>query len=135
MKLVEIWNSVSAWSTISKLKKNPKLAYRLLKYEKRVDKELQVCEKQRQACVYEVRGVEPGTEVEALLEGTPEYATFLAKFNEFMQAESDLQWIGISMDDLLDGLGAETGNVLSEYDIELLEPFFTEPMQPESPQA
>jgi len=130
MKLFEIWNSSKAWGTLSALKKNPKLAYRLLKYEKKVNSELEACEKHRQACVYEVSGAEPGSVVN-IAEGTPEFAVFLKKFNEFLQGESDLDWIGVSLDELIDALDAEIGNVLSENDIELLEPFFTELPKPD----
>lgn len=131
MKLAEIWNSARAWGVLSKLKKNPKLAYRLLKYEKKVNAELKVCNKQRETLVYEAAGVEPPAIVD-LGSDTPEYKAFMVKFQEFMQSESDLEWAGISMDDLIEALGAETANVLSENDIELLEPFFTEPVKLDS---
>lgn len=130
MKLLEIHNSAGAWRTLAALKKNPKLAYRLLKYEKKVDAELAVCEQQRSAFIYEAAGVEPPEPGEQKIvqigAETPEFAAFMAKFNEFLQGESDLAWIGIGMDELIDGLGSAT-NVLTERELELLEPFFTEP--------
>lgn len=126
MKLAAIWNSSKAWEVLSKLKKNPKLAYRLLKYEKKVSAELEVLEAHRQKLVYEAAGVEPPAIVSLGVE-SPEFIAFSAKFQEFAQGESDLAWAGITMDDLIEALGAETANVLSEHDIELLEPFFTAP--------
>lgn len=129
MKLYEIWNSSVAWSVLSRLKKNPKLAYRLLKFEKKVAAEIETCEQHRKTLVYEASGLEPPAEV-TLKEGSPELAAYMAKFNEFMQGDSDLPWVGISMDELIDALGAEAGNVLSENDINLLEPFFAEPKLP-----
>lgn len=126
MKIAAIWNSSKAWAVLSKLKKNPKLAYRLLKYQKKVAAELEIFEAQREQLVYETSGAAPPAVVQ-LEEGTPEFAAFAAKFQEFAQGESDLQWSGITMDELIEALGAETANVLSEHDIELLEPFFTPP--------
>lgn len=125
MKLLDIQLSASAWGVLSSLKKNPKLAYRLLKYEKKVEAELNVIEKQRNEYGCEAAGVASGAEWR-LEPGTPEIASYNEKFNAFLQGDSDLQWIGISMDELIEALGAETGNVLSEQDIERLEPFFTE---------
>lgn len=140
VKLVEIWNSAKAWGVLSTLKKNPKLAYRLHKYEKKVNAEMEACNKQRDAIMYECAGVTPPTppdtlivQISAKIEGpdkteidNPQFIAFVKKFNEALNVESDLEWIGISMDDLIEGLGAETANVISEQDIELLEPFFTE---------
>lgn len=130
MKLVTIWNASNAWATLSALKKNPKLAYRLLKYQKKVIAEHETCEAQRQKYVYEISGAEPGSIV-ALTEGTPEFADFLAKFNEFLQGDSDLEVVGISMDELIEALDAEKGNVLSGPDLDFLEPFFEVRQRPD----
>ena len=135
MQLINIWNSTSAWKVLSALKKNPKLAYRLHKYEKKVQAEAQVCEIQRNAILYEVSGASPGASVKLEPE-TPEFAEFVKKFTDFLQQESDLDFVGISLDELIEGLGAEQGNVLSENNIDLLEPFFQFPVpaavQPEA---
>jgi hypothetical protein len=131
VKLVTIWNSKAAWAALSALKKPPKLAYRLHKYEKLVSAELDVCEKERDRLIYEGAGkvMTPGVvEHVELKDGTAEFKEFVAKFNEFcVGTESDLPWSGIKMDDLIDALEAERGNVLSEDELEKLEPFFTEP--------
>ena len=111
MRLAAIWNAQSAFSALSALKKPPKLSYRLYKYQHKFNTEVAICEAQRIKCVCEVAGVEPGS-VEAasvvLLPGTPEFVTFLAKFNEFIAGESDLAPVGVGMDALIDALDAET---------------------------
>lgn len=137
MKLLDIWNSKQAWAALSALKKNPKLAYRLHKYEKLVSAELDVCDKQRDALIYEAAGETPPppgvVKVVEVKAGTPEHASYLAKYTEFLTGtESDLPWIGVTMDALIEALGAETSNVLSEDDLDKLEPFFTEPPPKES---
>lgn len=130
MKLVAVWNAREAFERLSALRKPPKLAYRLMKYERKFCAEVDTCETHRLKCVYEVSGAEPGTPVN-LEPGTPEFAAFLAKFNEFLQNESDLEPVGVSMDVLIDALDAEKGNVLSENDLALLEPFFQEKTVPD----
>lgn len=123
MKLYQIWNAVPAWQALSALKKNPKLAYRLMKYGKAAAAELEVCEERRRQCVYEISGANPGDLVE-IQKGTPEFDAFLAKFNEFLQGDSDLEVLDLTLAELIDALGAETGNCISEDHLELLEPFF-----------
>ena len=139
MKLVDIWNSSQSWTTLAALKKPPRLAYRLLKYQKKVNAEYEVCEAQRQKLVYECAGVAPPTPPDILIvqisntvEGpdgsqieNPQFAELVEKFNEFLATDSDLSLIDITMDELIDSLDAEKGNVLSEMDLSRLEVFFT----------
>lgn len=104
-----------------------------MKYAGKFATEISVCEMQRARCVCEVAGVEPGSAEASsvsLLPGTPEFVAFLAKFNEFLEGESDLGVVGVGMDALIDALDAEAGNVLSEQDLALLEPFFAEKVTP-----
>jgi hypothetical protein len=126
VKLKDIVNSSAAWETLSKLKKNPKLAYRLLKYQKKVADELDVCTKHRDKLGRELSGDAPDAPW-TIKANTPEAQEFHARFNEFLQGDSDLAWVGLTMDELIDALDAEKGNVLSEEDLEALEPFFTKP--------
>ena len=125
--MIVIWNAKKAWDAISPLKKKPKLAYRLMKYEKKVAREIEVCDKERRRILYDVSGVEPGKPVK-LEVGSPELIKFTELFGEFLfQADSDLELVGVTMDELIDGLDAEKGNTLSEDTITLLEPFFQQP--------
>lgn len=124
MKLVDVWNARNAFATLAQLKKPPKVAYRLMKYAKQFAAEFDTCEAARVSCVYEIAGVEPGTPNINLLPGTPEYDAFVAKFNEFLANDSELEPLEMSMDALIDALDSERGNVLSENDLALLAPFF-----------
>lgn len=126
MKLTEIWNAAGAWQALALLKKNPKLVYRLLKYEKAVNVELDVCNTKREAILYEVAGVQPPEPV-TLAQNSSQYVEFMNRFNESLDVESDLPWIGLSMEELIDALDIEKSNVISEQELVLLEPFFTEP--------
>lgn len=128
MKLSVICNSEAAWRSLSAVKKPPKLAYRLMKYTKLVSAEIKDCEEQRAKYVCEIAGVEFGTEDGAqtfLLPGTPQHDEFMAKFQAFLDTESDLLPVPISMEALIDSLG-DQGNVISETDLANLEPFFVE---------
>ena len=155
MKLSVIQGSAAGWQALSGLKKNPKLAYRLLKYEKKVEHELKLIEKHRESLVYKHAGMEPPapgeikpvsipakiTETYANDEDPPVTLTrevtnpaliaYQKEFDEFLDTESDLEWIGITMDELIDGLAEREGNVLAEMDIDMIEPFFTEPKKTE----
>ena len=134
MLLVQVFNSREAFSRLSVLKKPPKLAYRLMKYAHKFDAEAAVCENQRAKIVCEIAGVEAGSAEAAavmFLPGSKEYDTWLARFNEFLQTESVIEPVGVSMDALIDGLDAEQGNVLSEADLAAMEPFFAEKAAPD----
>ena len=126
MKLAQIWNAQQTLQALLALKKPPKLAYRLMKYWKKVQVEIEACEQLRLKCVYDAAGVEPPAQVN-LDPGSPEYASFMEKFQEAMQGESDLEWSGVTMDELIETLGDQVGNTLSENDLQHLEPFFTAP--------
>lgn len=140
MKLFEVYNAVSTsqekpvstWGALTALKKPPKVAYRLLKYGAKLGAEFEVIEKQRIKLIYEAAGAAEGSEVN-IKPGTAEFNKFVQGFNEFLANDSDLEPVGISMDALIDALDAEKGNVLSEQDLAVVEPFFTEKQKPEKP--
>ena len=138
MKLIDVWNAASAtqgksiWSTLASLKKPPKVSYRLLKYGAKLSREFDVIEKQRIKLLYEVSGAKEGEQV-IIGPGTPEFAKFVADFNEFLSGESDLELVGLDMDTLIEALDNEKGNVLSEQDLAALEPFFQ--VKPDEKQA
>ena len=126
MKLAQIWNSRNTWAALSVMKKPPMLAYRLFKYEKLVQTEIEACDVRRQALLYEIAKVEPPASV-MLNEGTPEFVEFLARFNDFLKTDSDLAWSGITLEELVVTLAVADANAMTESDILALEPFFTEP--------
>lgn len=130
MKLAHIWGARDAFARLSTLKKPPKLAYRLLKYARKFEVELAACEAHRVQCVYEAAGVADGTPGVSLAPDTPEFSAFVLAFSEFLANDSDLEPVGINMDALIEALDAETGNVLCENDLAMLEPFFQEPQKP-----
>jgi hypothetical protein len=126
MKLLDVRDSVPAWAALKLLKKTPKLSYRLLKYEAAVAMELDVIEKQRDVYGREVSGT-AFPDQWAIEGGTPQATEYHAKFNQFLDGESDLKPTGVTMDELVDALDAEAGNSISEQHLALLEPFFTQP--------
>ena len=137
MKLIEVWNAVntseekpvSSWQAVSGLKKSPGLAYKLLKYGDKLGREYAVIEKHRNELIYECSGAEPGKEVR-IEPGTPEYAKFMADYMEFLNKDSDLDPTGVTMDALIADLEKKDGNMLSEVDLMLVAPFFTEKTKP-----
>ena len=144
MYLYQVWNSHQAWQNLAILKKTPKLAYRLAKYQSRVAEEYKICGKQREDLIYEIAGVvrpeppdvlivqipsrvmtEPTEDTEPVEIDNPKLAEFFTRFNEFLNNESDLEWSKITMDELLNGL--QPDSFVTEGDLLLLEPFFTNP--------
>lgn len=143
MKLAQIRLAEEAWRAVATLKKGPKLAYMLLKYEQKVTKELTVIEKQRDALIYETAGIipepppaiticqipekiqAPGEDPTAMIVN-PKYMEFLGKFTKFLDEESELPLIPMTMEELVAGLDAKDGNTISERHLEILEPFFQE---------
>lgn len=123
MKLLQIWNAREAWGRLAAMKKPPKLAYQLMKYGRKFAVEADTCEAHREKCVYEASGAEPGTVVN-LEPGSAQFDAFIAKFEEFLTQESDLELAPVGMAELLDALEAEKGNALADNDLALLEPFF-----------
>ncbi len=127
MKLQDIWNSAAAWRALSPVKKSPKVAYLLLKYENKVQAEVTVCEKQKNALIYELAGVPAPTGNDVVLvdiSGDADKMSQLqARFAEFLQTESELPQAALTMDALVESLSSDMG-VLTEHDLQQLEPFF-----------
>lgn len=125
MKLLTLWNAKQAWATLSMLRKQPKVAYRLMKYERALNAEMETIERARTEFILKAANAEPGATV-TLDVGTPELAAFNADFNAFLNTDCDLRPVGMDMDALIDVLDSQAGNVLSEAELMALEPFFVE---------
>lgn len=128
MKLLQIWNARTTWTSLSALRKPPGMAYRLLKYERLIDAEIAIIDKSRNEMITKAAGVDPGTIV-TLGQG-PELDAFVKEFVTFLESESELKPCGIAMDDLVAALDTQSGNVLTESDLVILEPFFTPIAEP-----
>ncbi len=124
MKLLAIWNSQYAWAALAAMKKTPKLAYALLKFERKYMAELDICNKQRETIIYDVMQIEPPAMV-SIGEDTEQFKVFMARFNEFLQSDSELAPSAVTIDELIESLGSDPANRISEDNIALLEPFFT----------
>lgn len=128
LKLRDIWISVAAWTEFAALKKPPKLAYRLLKYQRKLNVELKICEKRRVEIIRELAGIDPNESAETFVslgQDTQECRQFVVRFNEFLDTESDAELFGLTLDEVFDQL--DPSIELSEKTIEILEPFFPLP--------
>ena len=122
MELFAIWQARESWQQLARLRKPPRVAYRLMKYFQQVAQEADICETQRIQCLKDA-GYKEG---DLMDDDDPRLAVFADKFKSFLQQPSDVDPLDISLDELIDALDAETGNVLSERDLMLLAPFFRE---------
>lgn len=132
MKLGEVFQAMESWKALAAVKMQPQMAYKVLKYVKLVSAEWEIVEKQRVALLYEVSGVAEGQDVR-LEPDTPEFAEYVAKFNEVLLTESDLVKCGGTLDDVMAVVRDDDGNVLSVSDLATLEGFFGEPCEEEPP--
>ena len=122
MLLGQIFRSLNAWIKISAVNMKPKIAYRVLKYTKKVSAEYEIAEKQRVALIHEITGTKEGEEAK-IEPDSPEIDVYIEKFNEIMQTESSLSSIDLELEDVVDAVD-EKDETLSVSDLALLEPFF-----------
>ncbi len=122
MLLGEVFRSVAAWQKLSAINMKPKLAYKILKYTKKVSAEHDVAERQRVALVHEITGTKDGEDAK-IDPDSPELATYIEKFNEIMATESDLKSLDIVFEEVVNAAEEKDGS-LSVQDLALLEPFF-----------
>lgn len=122
MLLGTIFQSISAWQKLSAIPLKPRIAYQILKYTKLVGDEHALAEKQRVALIHELTDTKEGEDAK-LEPNTPEFAAYVARFNEIMQTESDLKPIDMELREVIDALDDKEES-LSVQDLVLLEPFF-----------
>ena len=128
MLLGQIFQSVEAWRKLAGINMKPKLAYKVLKYTKKVSAEYEIAEKQRVALIHEITCTKEGEEVK-IEPGTPGIAVYVEKFNEVMLTESTLDKIDLALGDVVDAVD-EKDETLSMSDLALLEPFFSDYEEP-----
>lgn len=122
MLLGEIFQSVAAWQKLSAINMKPKLAYKILKYTKKVYVEHDVAEKQRVALIHEITGTKEGEKAK-VEPGSPEFKEYIGRFNEIMATESDLKLLDIDFEEVVNASDEKDGS-LAVKDLALLEPFF-----------
>ncbi len=123
MLLGTIYQSVEAWRKLSSVNMHPMTASKILRYTKLVEAEYAVADKQRVALIHEITETKDGEDAK-IEPGTPEFTTYVERLNEVMVVESTLKLIrGVSLEDVLKSIG-DKDDVLSVFDLALLEPFF-----------
>ena len=128
MLLGQIFQSINAWKKLSAVNMKPKLAYKVLKYTKKVSAEYDIAEKQRVALIHEVTGTKEGEEAK-IEPDSPEIAKYVEKFNEIMLTESTLSRIDLELGDVVDAVD-EKDETFTVSDLALLEPFFKDYVEP-----
>jgi hypothetical protein len=124
MLLGQLFQSIEAWRKLSSVNMKPAIAYKILKYTKLVQAEHEVAEKQRVALIREVTGTKDGEDAR-IEPDSPEFMSYIEKFNEIMAQEVQLERIDLKLDVVVDALDGKD-DVLSIADLALLEPFFKE---------
>jgi len=121
MKLSSLMNASPAIEKLATQELPAKLAYRLLKYAKRIAAECDVIEKRRVAIIHEITETEPGTEarIEA---GTEDFGEYARRFGEFLSQDSDLGKSDVMLSDIVESLGDSA--VLTVQDLVRLEELF-----------
>ncbi len=123
MLLGQIWQSMESWRKLSSVAMHPMMAYKVLKYTKLVEAEYAVADKQRKALIHELTGTKDGEDAK-IEQDTPEFETYVEKFNEVMAVESTLKQVkGVELEGVVKAVGDKV-DVLTVRDLALLEPFF-----------
>lgn len=122
MKLYEVYKSRDVLSKIASFKLGTQLAYRLMKFVKKIVVELDEIEAMRVKIVRDCAGVSDGDV--SIQPGTSEYAAFVTEFSDFLESGSEIPSFDLTMDEFITELAKSPGNDLSANDIMLLEPLF-----------
>jgi hypothetical protein len=123
MKLGDVANGMSAWERVVKLKVGPSIAFKLMKYAKKVDSEYIGVENARCNVITDIVGVEPGSEAR-LEQGTPEFVEYVKQLAELYEAESELPLFDMNLDEFVELVQVREENELSAIDLIALQPFF-----------
>lgn len=122
MLLGQIFQSIAAWQKLSAINLRPRFAYKILKYMKLVSAECEIAEKQRAALIHELTDTAEGEDAK-LEPDTPEFAAYVARFNEVMVTESTLKQLDMDFEEVVNALN-EKDESFTVSDLTMLEPFF-----------
>lgn len=122
MLLGQVFQSLQAWQKLSGVDMRVGLAYKVLKYTRLVSAEYDIVEKQRVALIHDLSGTKEGEDAK-IDAGTPEFESYVAKFNEIMLLESDLASLDITLEEVVSSVD-EKDESLTISDLAALEPFF-----------
>ena len=129
MNAFVIFQSVQAWRKLAGVVMKPAVAFKILRYTKLVNAEVEHIEKQRIDLAYEISKVPRDKDVK-LEPDTPELAEFQRRFSEVLNTESTLPLLRLDLETVVDALDGKD-DVLSVQDLAMLEPFFQYPEPPE----
>ena len=130
MNAFVIFQSVQAWRKLAGVVMKPAVAFKILRYTKLVNAEVEHIEKQRIDLAYEISKVPRDKDVK-LEPDTPELAEFQRRFSEVLNEESTLPLLRLDLETVVDALDGKD-DVLSVQDLAALEVFFQYPEPPES---
>lgn len=122
MLLGQIFQSVGAWQKLAAINMKAALAYKILKYTKLVTDEHALVERQRVALIHEITGTKEGEDAN-IAPDTPEFRSYVGRFNEIMAVGSDLKPLDVDFADVISAVDEKDGS-LSVQDLAMLEPFF-----------
>ncbi len=122
MNCGHVFQSITPWKKLAAIQMKPKLAYKILKYVKKVFAENDVIEKQRINMVYEITGTAPGADAK-IEPNTPEFETYFKRLNEILAVEIGLEKIDLKFEDVIESVD-EKDESLSVSDLATLEEFF-----------
>lgn len=128
MKLFHIWYAKKSWDALSELRKRPQVSFLLMSYYRKYLEQFRIIDEERATYIKEF-----GTETEggfSIEPGTAEFQKFQFKFGEYLSAESDLEPLSMSMQELVDAISDESDgeaqNAISERELLPLMAFFSD---------
>jgi hypothetical protein len=125
-KLGEIFNGFQSWQALASVKMEPKIAYRIMKYIRKIVSEYEIIDKQRIALIHEITDTKE-SEPAKIEPDTQQFFDYLSRFNEVLSIDSDLEPVELYLNEVLEAIYPNQEVSLSPQDMLLLEPFFSEP--------
>lgn len=120
-----VLRSREAWAALAASSKSPGVSFKLMKYHRdTLDTLFRVIDDQRNEYI---KKFAPESDGPPMIDPkkTPEaYQQFVDTFSEYLQVETDLTQIDMTLEHLVDDLSKFDGNSVSEQTLMLIEPFF-----------
>lgn len=123
MKLYEIYAARTAIGKLLKTNFRPGIAYRLMKFVKKLSVELEVVEEHRVSLLKTFAKPDDKGFV-SLDQSSPEYLKFRDEYIEYLQTESEIETFGLPLSGMIDEIAGDQNFTVEE--LGLLEPLFQE---------
>lgn len=120
-----VLRSREAWQALTTTQKSPAVSFKLMKYHRDVlDTLFRVIEDQRNDYIVQCADTTAGPAVIDPKTNPEGYKLFVDLFSDYLQVETDLVQIDMTLEQLIDDLSRFEGNSVNEQTLMMIDPFF-----------